>query len=128
MVGEAQEQSHPKRPVKQVTPRPVTDGLYLACAQGIELGINLGQRRAVIGMRVAATRRRCHRLQRLLIEFLFARRRRVAHGHAVDNDLLIAGDLRRLGRRHLAAGIVAIGEDDEHAVANACIVFEDGDR
>jgi hypothetical protein len=84
MVGEAQEQSHPKRPVKQVTPRPVTDSLYLACAQGIELGIDLGQRRAVIGLRVAATRRRCHRLQRLLIEFLFARRRRVAHGHGVD--------------------------------------------
>jgi hypothetical protein len=66
--------------VKQFTPRPVADRLHLTRAQRIELSINVGQRRLVVRMRVSSARGHRHCLQRLLIEFLFTRRRLIAYG------------------------------------------------
>src|SRR6266508_4157562 len=105
----------------------MADRLHLTRAQRIELSINVGQRRLVVRMRVSSASGRRHYLQRLLIEFLFTRRRRIASGNSMDGDLLVAGDLRRPDRWHLAAGVVAIGEDNEHTVADALVMCEDGE-
>src|SRR5512132_3471872 len=108
-------------------PRPMADRWHLTRAQRIELSINVGQRRLVVRMRVLSARGCRHCLQRLLIEFLFTRRRWIAYGNSMDGDLLVAGALRRPDRWHLAAGVVAIGEDNEHTVADALVMYEDGE-
>jgi hypothetical protein len=59
-----------------------------------------------------------HAFERDFVQGILACRARVADRHGMDHDALVAGDLRRLVRRHLARRVIAVGEGDQHPLAH----------
>ena len=53
-------------------------------------------------------------LQCIEIDFVFARRARVAYAYGVDHQLVILRNIRCAFGRNGAAGVVAIGQQDQH--------------
>src|SRR5271156_641985 len=51
--------------------------------------------------------------QRSIINFVFTPGARIPQAHNVDGDAVLTGDLSRLARRHAAARVIAIGQQNQ---------------
>ena len=78
-------------------------------------------------MKIAAPRGIGNRLQHELVQRLFTGTRRITNSDGMDHHLPVTGDLRRAHRRHLAAGVVAVGEQD-HQTFRHLAALKQGDR
>ena len=83
--------------------------------QFVEVAVNLIQLLGVGGMGVKPSGCRGDLLERIFVQCVLTHRTRIANGDGVNGDALVFRDLGRLQGRHLAGGVVAVGERDEHA-------------
>ncbi len=104
-----------QRPPIDVASGTMRDGLRLAGFQLVEAAVNLIQLPGVGGMGVEPTGCRSDLLERVFVQRVLAGRARIAHCDGENGDALVFRNLGRLQGRHLAGGVAAVGERDEHA-------------
>src|SRR4029450_7313243 len=91
------------------------DRLDLACFHLVQRAVDAFQRVTVGGEKILPTGRLGDSAQGLFIELVLANGGGVPHGHRMDDNSLILGNLRRLSRWYLAARVIAIRERDHDA-------------
>jgi hypothetical protein len=109
MIDKSENQADGERPIINITPRTVADGLCLVPLQRVEPLLDRIQLFAIGSERIQTAGGVRDGLKCLLIKRIFADRTRVTDGDGVDNDAFIFGDLSGFDRRHFAGGVVPVG-------------------
>ena len=116
MEYHAEQQECAKWPVEKIATRSISLGLCFPRVDSVQLGVDFLQLVTIGSVKVATTRGGGNGGQCLIIQFFFADSSRITDTDNVNDDVIVLRNSCRLRWRHLAAGIIAIGQGDHHAM------------